>query len=97
MLDAQAIITVYYSTPVILAQLLVCSLLWKQTRDGRTWGLLVFGSILSVISRYLVLLPLPFPAWIDDVFRASAISINTLGFFSLYFLLKKLIEDKKKS
>lgn len=95
MLDLETVFTVYYSIPAVITQLIVCTLLWRQTRDRRTWGLLVIGSTLSIIARFVILNGTD--AWIDDLIRASSITINTLGFFSLYFLLKKLIEDKKKS
>lgn len=93
--DWESFATVYYSTPVIMAQLIVCILLWRQTRDTRTWGLLIIGSILSLFARFSILQSVT-PVWVDDVIRAVAITFNTLGFFSLYFLLKSLIEKDKK-
>lgn len=98
MFDGEFFITIYYSTPIILLQLMVCILLWRLTRDTRTWGLLVTGSLFSLSARYIILQPMGLPVWIDDVLRAISISLNTVGFFSLYFLLKKLIQksDKRK-
>lgn len=91
--DGEFAVTIYYSTPVIVLQLVVCILLWRQTRDTRTWGLLVAGSLFSLSARYTILQPMGLPIWLDDVLRAVSMSLNTLGFFSLYFLLKKLIQN----
>lgn len=93
--DGEFFVTIYYSTPVILLQLIVCILLWRQTRDTRTWGLFIIGSLLSLSARYTIIEPAGLPLWIDDALRAISMSINTLGFFSLYFLLKNLLEKKK--
>lgn len=89
-------ITIYYTTPVIVAQLLICAFLWRLTKDGRTWGLLVLGSTMSLFTRYAIFFPNGIPDLVDDILRATAITVNTSGFFSLYFLLKKLIKEKKK-
>lgn len=92
----ETVITVYYTTPVIIAQLLICAFLWKLTRDGRTWGLLVVGSVFSLFTRYAIFFPNGIPEWVDDCLRATAITINTAGFFSLYFLLKNLVKKRPK-
>lgn len=95
--DWETFATIYYSTPVILIQLAVCVLLWRLTRDTRTWGLLIVGSFLSIFARFFIVQGI-MPVWLDDVFRAVSITVNTLGFLSLYFLLKNLIQkdDKKR-